>query len=174
LAHQRVFLSGQTDWNEAFAVVTARAGVKVWLESQSRWDDLKRYEEMIALEDRFIRMVLETKKELEALYASFEAKSDQPSDIDPEIQATKKQAVFQRFRDRFQHQVRDYPGLSAYEGWMSQPLNNAHLSAVDTYYQWVPTFENLQQTFSDDWEGFFEAVESMDKKYRSDNPSTRS
>ena len=33
---------------------------------------------------------------------------------------------------------------------------------MDTYYQWVPMFEALQQQYDGDWEGFFNAVEQLD------------
>jgi predicted aminopeptidase len=49
-----------------------------------------------------------------------------------------------------------------YDGWMSRPLNNARLTSIDTYYQWVPMFEALQQQFNGDWEGFFNAVKQLD------------
>ena len=55
------------------------------------------------------------------------------------------------------------PSLSVYDGWMSRPLNNARLTSIDTYYQWVPMFEALQKQYADDWAGFFEAVKRLDK-----------
>lgn len=160
LSHQRVFLSGKTDWNEAFAVVTARAGVREWLAAQARWEDLQHYEEDIVLEDVFIGMILETKAELESLYASFEL-SDGVNLSDVE-KSRQKQAVFDAFRERFAQAQTQHEQLKGYETWVEQPLNNARLSAVDTYYQWVPMFKKLLADADGDWEVYFESVKSLD------------
>ena len=160
LSHMRVFLSGETDWNEAFAVVTARAGVRQWLASQARWEDLRQYEEDIKLEDLFIGMILETKAELESLYASFQRPD--AVNLSEEVKSQQKQDVFQAFRDRFAQAQTKHEQLSGYEAWVRQPLNNARLSAVDTYYQWVPMFEKLLAEADGDWEVYYESAKSLD------------
>lgn len=173
LSHQKVFLSGKTEWNEAFAVVTARAAVREWLKSKSRFEALEKYEAEIALEEAFIQLVLEAKQELENLFASFEndVSSHQKSRAN-RLGATEKQqlkqSVFESFRQRFDAAKTNNPSLSVYDGWMSRPLNNARLTSIDMYYQWVPMFEALQKQYTDDWAGFFEAVKRLDK-----NPPSR-
>ena len=175
LAHQKVFLSGKTEWNDAFAVVTARAAVRQWLDSQSHFEELETYESEIALEEVFIRLVLETKHELEKLYGSFERDNSarsKPGTYRPEAsnKAQLKKSVFESLRHRFDVAKLTHPSLSVYDGWMSRPLNNARLTSIDTYYQWVPMFEALQQQYGGDWEGFFNAVEQLDN----DPPSEES
>jgi predicted aminopeptidase len=160
LSHQKVFLSGETDWNEAFAVVTARAGVRAWLSTQSRWDDLREYEEDIDLEDLFIGMILETKADLESLYAFFQL-PDAAGLTDVE-KARQKQAVYDGFRERFAQAQSKHERLNAYAAWVGQPLNNARLSAVDTYYQWVPMFEKMLADAEGDWEAYYGSVKSLD------------
>jgi predicted aminopeptidase len=168
LSHQKVFLSGKTEWNEAFAVVTARAAVREWLKSKSRFDELERYEAEIALEEAFIQLVLETKQELEQLYASFENDASshpksKPINLERTEKTQLKQSIFESFRKRYHIAKMNHPSLSVYEGWMSRPLNNARLTSIDTYYQWVPMFETLQKQYAGDWDGFFEAVKRLDK-----------
>lgn len=169
LSHQRVFLSGETDWNEAFAVVTARAGVQEWLSSQSRWEDLQRYKEDIELEDLFIGMVLQTKSELESLYASFQSPEALP--LSNETKSRRKQAVFEDFRKRHAQAKKKHDRLGAYDAWVQKPLNNARLSAVDTYYQWVPMFEKLLADADGDWELYYESVKSLDDAASQDKAS---
>ena len=168
LSHQKVFLSGKTEWNEAFAVVTARAAVREWLKSKSRFNELERYEAEIALEEGFIQLVLETKQELEQLYTSFDKNDSShlksvPEHFESTEKAQLKKTVFESFRHRFNMAKISNPSLSVYDGWMSRPLNNARLTSIDTYYQWVPMFEALQKQYPDDWEGFFDAVERLDE-----------
>ncbi|MDB4705431.1 aminopeptidase, partial [Verrucomicrobia bacterium] len=73
-----------------------------------------------------------------------------------------KKSVFESLRHRFDVAKLTHPSLNVYDGWMSRPLNNARLTSIDTYYQWVPMFEALQQQYDGDWEGFFNAVEQLD------------
>ena len=169
LSHRKVFLTGKTEWNEAFAVVTARAGVREWLTSKSLWDELETYETEIELEETFIELVLETKQELEQLYASFDSNdSDNPNSSSAIMSITgksaQKQSIYDAFRDRFENAKVQNPSLEVYEGWMARPLNNARLSAIDTYYQWVPMFQKLQKRYTGDWSRFFDAVERLDNE----------
>ncbi|MDG1892441.1 MAG: aminopeptidase [Verrucomicrobiota bacterium] len=172
LAHRRVFLKGQTEWNEAFAVVTAREGVKAWLVSQSRYEDLERYEHDIQIEENFISLVLATKKELEKLYASFaetipekpmDSKESTPFLTDCE-KSDRKQEIFDTLRQRFDEVAKGNPDLLVYNEWINKALNNAHLRSVDTYYSWVPTFEALHQQYMGNWEHFFKSVEWLERQ----------
>ena len=58
--------------------------------------------------------------------------------------------------------------------FMSGPINNARLNAVDTYYEMVPKFERLLVEVtreSDDFSAFFDLIETtrrMNKAERRD------
>ncbi len=171
LSHQKVFLTGKTEWNEAFAVVTAREGVREWLKAESRLDELEQYEAEIALEETFIELILDAKQKLEKLYQTLDENQtgSGPSaseELGHDEKWMLKQAVFEEFKNRFEKAKVQNPSLEVYSGWMSRPMNNARLASIDTYFQWVPMFEALKNQFKDDWTGYFEAVQSLD-----DDPS---
>ena len=138
------------------------------MKSQSLDEELKAYEAEVDLEETFIGLILETKQALETLYASFDSDSkENPNSPEYKRRETEKitlkQSVFDGFRKRFEQAKQENPSLQVYDGWMSRPLNNARLSAVDTYYQWVPMFEDLHKKYANDWKGFFEAVKALDE-----------
>src|SRR5690606_36590476 len=54
LTHQRVFLSGDTDFNEALATVVGREGARRWLKARGRTSDLIQYQQESKVEKEFI------------------------------------------------------------------------------------------------------------------------
>lgn len=166
LAHQRAFLPGETDLNEAFATVVAREGVECWLTSEGRTVDLARYRRAKKVEDRFVHLVMTCRGQLESFYATLNPKDiSSGHDALEKIQA-RKASIFMDFRRHFEHTLIQEPGLMAYQAWMNEPLNNARLKSWDTYYRHVPVMETLWDQHVGDWEGFYKAFESFDKNHK--------
>jgi len=69
LTHQRLYLSGDTDFNEAFATAVGQEGARRWLRARGRLKELAQYEKEMRVEREFIKMVLETREELKGIYA---------------------------------------------------------------------------------------------------------
>ena len=97
--------------------------------------------------DQFIRLVLDTRKRLETLYA-------QPLAADVMRQA--KAAQFERLRSEYR-QMRDsqWGGDKRYDLWINQPMNNARLLPFGLYDQWVPAFAALFVQEGGDWVKFY-------------------
>ena len=70
LAHQRLYVAGDTDFNESFAVVVMRAGVRRWLESGDRTGLKERYRVSAERRAAFLELVRSTRGQLESVYAS--------------------------------------------------------------------------------------------------------
>lgn len=69
LTHQRLYLSGDTDFNEAFATAVGQEGARRWLRARGRLKELAQYEKEMRVERKFIKLVLETREELKGIYA---------------------------------------------------------------------------------------------------------
>jgi len=155
LAHQRVFAKGDTDFNEAFAVAVARAGVRQWLQARGDAAALAKWEAAERCREQFVQIVQGTRRELAQLYAA--------TNTPPALQRERKAAVLARF----QRLVREWKQESGCEGeysaWLDQPVNNARLNTVATYYDLVPAFERLLAECVGDWERFFTRVEKIAK-----------
>ena len=152
LAHQRLYVPGDTDFNESFAVVVERAGVRRWLEAAGR--DGLRERHRIAAERRaaFLDMVRDTRRGLEAVYAS-------PS-ADAEKRAAKARA-FERLRSRYAALRATWTSGPSYDFWFERGVNNAAIALLTTYDRWVPALEALLARSGGDFGAFYRACEEL-------------
>ncbi|KAB0568356.1 aminopeptidase [Pseudomonas palleroniana] len=150
LAHQRFYVKDDTEFNESYANFVEQEGTRQWRAARG----LAPLGDAALLQrDQFIRLILDTRKRLEKLYA-------QPLAADVMRQA--KAAEFERLRSEYRR-MRDsqWGGDKRYDGWINQPMNNARLLPFGLYDQWVPAFAALFRQQGGDWVKFFAAVEKL-------------
>ena len=75
-----------------------------------------------------------------------------------------KQKAFRELRARFEALKKSW-GVSEtpYDAWFSKPLNNARLSSIATYNEWVPAFEAMLKANGGDLEKFYTLVKRLGK-----------
>ncbi len=153
LSHPRVFFSGDTDFNEAFATANSQEAVHRWLKSKHQTQALAEYDEELKHDVEFSDLVFRTRKKLEALYAqkSFSA----------EELRIKKQQIFADMRKEYESLKRTWHGDITHDVWFTKPINNARLNAVASYYDLVPGFMSLLDQCGGNLEKFYEAAESL-------------
>lgn len=150
LTHARLFIPGDTDFNEAFATANGEAAVRLWLRSKGRMKELAAYEAHVKKERTMIRLALETRAELKRLYAAEKAPVE------------KKRALLTRLQDQLlalgvKEKASDVrTGADLKVTW-----NNARLNTIATYYAMVPGFEKMLRDCGGDHEAFYRAVEKM-------------
>lgn len=154
LTHQKVFFSGDTDFNEAFATANAEDGVRRWLRSKGRTGDLAKYDHQCRLNGEFVEAVLGTRNRLRALYAR--------SGLARDVLARAKASEFARLKSEAKHLVAAH-GVSSrvIDRWFAKPVNNARLNTLATYYDLVPGFERLLRDCGGDLETFHQRVGEM-------------
>ena len=152
LAHQRIYVPGDTDFNESFAVVVERAGVRRWIEAAGR--DGLRERHRIAAERRaaFLDMVRDTRRGLEAVYAS--SRSDA-------AKRTAKTRSFERLRSRYAALRATWESGPSYDFWFERGVNNAAIALLTTYDRWVPALEALLDRSGGDLQAFYRACEEL-------------
>ncbi|EJM13883.1 putative aminopeptidase [Pseudomonas sp. GM21] len=150
LAHQRIYVKDDTEFNESFATFVEQEGTRQWRASRNLAPDNGTQEQR---RDQFIQLVLDTRTRLEKLYA-------QPLPADQMRQ--RKAAEFERLRSEYR-QLRDsqWAGDKRYDAWISAPMNNARLLPFGLYDQWVPAFSVLFRQEGGDWVRFYAAVEQL-------------
>lgn len=129
LAHERLYVPGDSEFNEAFASVVEEEGVRRWLAARGATDDLAAYEASRQREVEFAGLLREARSRLARLYAS------------PAGEASlriEKQREFGRLKFEYQRLRARWGGGSGYDGWFARVLNNAHLASVATYHDCVP------------------------------------
>jgi predicted aminopeptidase len=121
LAHQVVYATSDTTFNESFAVVVEEEGVRRWLEAEGRPAELASFRAMQARRKAFAQRVKEARGRLAAVYRE---------DLPPAELMRRKREEFDRLRA-------DYPTVVPVEP------SNAFLVAIALYNEQVPKFENL-------------------------------
>lgn len=151
LTHQRLYLSGDTDFNEAFATAVGQEGARRWLRSQDRLPELAAYEKALRVERDFITLALQTRAELKCAY-------DSPSQ---NLRAERKKAILEKFRQRALGLDQQQGGTLKIQHWFDKPVNNARLATLSTYFELLPGFEALLKQNGGDLEKLFKTVEGM-------------
>ncbi len=168
LAHHKVFVGGDTDFNEAFATTVGEEGVRRWFQAKGDPTAYRDYLAELRRNEQFVELVRTTRAELKAVYGeekSDEAKSlaaDPPAKSDAE-KREEKARVIARLREQYQRLKVQWGGYDGYDHWFSRPLNNAQLNTVETYYHLVPGFRRLLQDCGGDLDMFYETVKRLTK-----------
>ncbi|WP_136418777.1 aminopeptidase [Herbaspirillum sp. ST 5-3] len=151
LAHQVVYVPGDSRFNESFAVSVEEAGVERWLEKYGNDKMRKDYAAYEARKQDFLAMLLKYRKTLKANY---------DRDVSDGEKRKEKAAIFQALKDEYQVLKASWGGYAGYDRWFAEPLSNAHLSAIATYHDFVPGFRALM-TQTKSMPKFYAAVRAL-------------
>jgi len=169
LAHQRVFASGDTDFNEAFATAVGEEGVRRWLRAKGDTAMLGGYLSTLRRNVEFVQLVTVARNKLRSCYAETETPdgrikaTKKPLDISPDELRREKQRVLDELRRDYEKVKADWGGYAGYDDWFARGVNNAQLNSVATYYDLVPAFERLLAANGGDLEKFYAAAKQLAK-----------
>lgn len=152
LAHQLVYVKGDSAFNEAFATAVAEEGVARWLAWRGDTEGLARWRQAQERRLAFIDLLLETRAALVELYGSGRSQVA--------LQAGKERQ-FDELRRRYADLKASWGGEPGFDHWMARPLNNARLAAIATYRERLPAFRSLLRCVGGDLPAFYEAVERL-------------
>ncbi|MDE2156618.1 MAG: aminopeptidase [Xanthomonadaceae bacterium] len=153
LAHQLIYVKGDTAFNESFATFVQAEGLREWRQSRGlpAQDDRAQ-----AMERGFTRLVLGLRARLKTLYAS---------GADESAMAAGKRREIEAFRVRYrQWQQREWPDDHRYDSWVAKPINNARLLPFGLYDRWAPAFGTLFQRAGRNWQAFYASVRDLARK----------
>ena len=150
LAHQRLFIKGDTGFNESFATAVAEFGLERWLTAKGRDAELDRYRARDELRRRLMTSADAAKIELNALYAQ---------DIDDDLKRARKQ----RLIDALVAQAAEEAKRLGFEGpgWLRPPLNNARLASLALYRGQLDAFRRILADCGGDIACFYTEVERL-------------
>lgn len=143
LAHRRVFVRGDTAFNESFATVVELAGVERWLRSRGRGVEIAPYRKRQQRQRRVTDLLLATRERLDQVFSAARPEG---------WKRRRKEEILDRLRARLLPQVR----IESIE-----PLNNARLASVGAYHRWVGAFERLLDGQGGDLPAFYREVEAL-------------
>ncbi len=151
LAHQRLYVSGDTAFNESFATAVGEMGAQLWLDHHGSAAAREAYRiEQVRRAD-FRALTGRYRERLLALYAS-------NNDADKPAQ---KVILMQALRaDYAQLKADQWGGYTGYDRWFAG-ANNASFALLATYTERVPEFVALFEREGRDWERFYAAAKRL-------------
>jgi predicted aminopeptidase len=155
LAHQVVYVPGDSEFNEAFATVVEEAGLQRWLAARGRLQDLDAWRDQRQRNSQFVALLLQTRERLDALY-----RSDLPDDE----KRARKQYEFGVLKLQYSELKKDWNGYRGYDWWFSRTLNNANLVSAATYYGCVPGLQRVLESVQSDLRRFYEQARALAKE----------
>jgi predicted aminopeptidase len=152
LAHQRVYVKGDSQFNEGFASLVEREGVSRWLHSFGDEASLRRHRLGLDRRRQAQDLLIQVRANLDTLYAG--------SLPDIEKRAAKKE-IMTGLRRAYHEMRRSWDGPPYFDHWFDDGLNNARIAAVATYDDDVPAFRALLQNEGADLNAFYARVAAM-------------
>ena len=159
LAHQVVYVAGDSQFNESFASAVEQAGVEAWLERFGNPAMSLAYQRYKTRKTDFLALLVRYRGELDRTYKSLSS---------DEFKRATKARLFIALKDEYQVLKASWGGYAGYDRFFAEPLSNAHLASIATYNDFVPAFRNLLRR-EKTWNGFYRSVNrlaQLDKEAR--------
>jgi predicted aminopeptidase len=151
LAHQLVYVKGDSEFNESFAATVEYAGVERWIArsgDERMRADFGRSQERRA---RFAALVLKYREVLGALYSS---------DLPPASMRERKAGVFAELKQDYQRLKTEWGGFAGYDRFFVEP-NNAKLASIALYSTLVPQFDKILAKYNGNLPAFYAEVKEI-------------
>lgn len=153
LAHQVVYVSDDTAFNESFAVAVERVGGNRWLAQEGDAQALRDFEATQQRREEFRALTLRARAALDALYKEL--------DLDDAAKRQRKVEVMAQLRaDYTRLKAERWSGFSGYDAFIAR-ANNASLAVQGAYNDLVPQFERLFERSGRDFDMFYDAVKRL-------------
>ncbi len=149
LAHQIVYVPGDTLFNESFATAVETIGAERWLAERAGPEARAEYALGQQRRADFRALTSRTREELERIYTSAES--------DDAKRAGKAAALARMRADYAQMKASRWGGYAGYDRWFER-ANNAAFGVLASYTALVPAFERLYEREGRDFRRFYAEV----------------
>jgi len=155
LAHQRLYIKDDGQFNESYASFVEETGVQTWLETDARQTELQQWQRLQTASSEFNSLIGDVREDLSELYGSNAGdigKRRIKAELLQGLAASYEQLKTDRWDDK------DY-----FSGWFAEPLNNAKLALYNTYEGGHCAFRNLYDGTRGDMREFHRLAEQQAK-----------
>lgn len=150
LAHQELYVKGDTEFNESFATAVAEFGIERWLLSRGKSAQLEAYYAWVDLRRRVIAIIEAGRPELSELY---------DKDLPVDEKRRQKAAVLDALSKRIEAEIRE--SGSGARNWMAGTLNNARLVSQGLYEGRLEEFRKLLSECNEDLTCFYARAKAL-------------
>lgn len=150
LAHQVLYVKGDSGFNESFATAVEELGVQRWLESRGQEDEIAAYLEARQLRQDLMSLVAVARVELTDLYSSDFSDGEKRRQKRIRLDALAKDAA----------ELLERNGRNGVN-WLSGELNNARLVSLTLYEGQLPEFRALLEQCEQDIECFYDKSRAL-------------
>ncbi|MCH8263480.1 MAG: aminopeptidase [Proteobacteria bacterium] len=154
LSHQKLYLKNDTAFNEAFAEMVAQTGVQYWLDLHGTATSRQNFLDKRSDETAFVNLILKYKEKLEMTYNS---------EISTNEKRANKKFLLNQIAEEYENQYETGGNTGRYVTWLSSGLNNAKLTTVITYQDYVSGFLTIFNHEYRNYQKFYESVEKLSK-----------
>ena len=154
LTHQLLYVRNDASFNEALATTVEEEGVRRWLESQGREQDLA---EHLLQQQHYLQVIAlmsQTREHLRLIYAM---------SLPPPLMRERKRDAFEALRETYTALRAQWGGHAPFDAWFAQDINNAHLASIATYFACVPGFERELKAVGRDLPAFYRRARELAK-----------
>ncbi len=152
LAHQRLYVPGDTTFNESYAVTVEQAGLERWLAHEHDPKLDAEHDRIERVRSTFNALVAHARERLATVYAS---------NASPAQKSAEKSRAFADLERAYESATTRDPDLRAYRAWFAGQPNNAQLAAVAFYTDRVPAFQAILHEEGDRLPRFYARVDAL-------------
>lgn len=160
LAHQHVYIKGDSKFNESFAMAVQQLGVEYWLQTRGQAEKLNMYQQQLQNRQQVINLIEQGRDNLQQLYQL---------EIEDEQKRLQKEQLMQQLKQDYQKLAASFKVPDGFKRWFENDLNNAQLVSISTYYTQIPIFKKIMRYHQGDFKQFLGTV----KKIHTLNPVER-
>lgn len=152
LAHQMLFVEGDTEFNESFATAVENEGLRRWLAHKAD----PALGNVVAGRHQhkasFVELVNSYRGTLQKIYAS---------DLAVDAKRAAKAEVLDEIKRTYLSRYEAPGGSAVYKQWLEQDLNNAKIASLALYTKLLPAFEALLKKEGNDLPRFYRRVAEL-------------
>jgi predicted aminopeptidase len=144
LAHQKLYVKGDTEFNESFATAVADIGITRWLDGRDESASAEIFRKNRELRQSMMMLVEESKAKLSELYES---------ELDDDVKRLRKQELLDSLSASADRALKD--AGSGARNWLAPPLNNARLASLGLYEGRQDAFRTIFRDCSEQIDCFY-------------------
>lgn len=159
LAHQLVYVKGDSVFNESFASAIEIEGTERWLKSLNLPKQIQTYRLQRLRDQKVVELILSYRDRMQTMYETR---------ISDEAKYQQKSQLLAKMKQDYQNLIEPWEGYKRYGQWFGQDLNNAHFVVISAYHDKVPAFLELLRRHDSNLISFYKSVIALSEQSAED------